>query len=173
MGETIELVRETASGLWPVELDAAQFQASVMNLVVNARDAMPDGGRIVLAAENVTVSEAAAEPDLPPGDYVLLRVSDTGHGMTPEVLAHAFEPFFTTKELGKGSGLGLSMVHGFVMQSGGAVRIDSASGRGTTVRLFLPRLAAFRSILRETRRNPAMMPARRPHAFCSPRTTKT
>jgi len=140
VGETVELVVETVPDLWRTKVDAAQFQTAVMNLVVNARDAMaegPDsaGGRVVLAAENFRSEDG----DLPAGEYVVVRVSDAGSGMTPETLARAFEPFFTTKAIGKGSGLGLSMVHGFVTQSGGAVRIHSPPGAGTTIRLFLPR----------------------------------
>jgi len=140
VGETVELVVETMPDLWRTKVDAAHFQTAVMNLVVNARDAMaegPDsaGGRVVLAAENFRSEDG----DLPAGEYVVVRVGDSGSGMPPEVLARAFEPFFTTKTIGKGSGLGLSMVHGFVTQSGGAVRIESLPGAGTTVRLFLPR----------------------------------
>ncbi len=140
VGETVELAVETVPDLWRTKVDAAQFQTAVMNLVVNARDAMaegPDsaGGRVVLAAENFRSENG----DVPAGDYVVVRVSDAGSGMTPETLARAFEPFFTTKAIGKGSGLGLSMVHGFVTQSGGAVRIQSLPGAGTTIRLFLPR----------------------------------
>lgn len=139
VGETIELSFDTASGLWPSEVDSAQFEAAVMNLVVNARDAMPKGGRLVLATGNASISSAEGGLDLTLGDYVVLTVRDTGEGMPREVLAHVFEPFFTTKEIGKGSGLGLSMVHGFARQSGGTVRIESEPGAGTTVRLYLPR----------------------------------
>ena len=130
---------ETDPQLWPARLDAAQFQAAVMNLVVNARDAMPDGGRILLGLRNRQVPRHAAAPDLPDGDYVVLELADTGHGMPPDVLARVAEPFFTTKPVGKGSGLGLSMVHGFASQSGGAMRIHSTPGQGTRVELFLPR----------------------------------
>jgi PAS domain S-box-containing protein len=139
--ETIELAIETDPQLWPARLDAAQFQAAVMNLVVNARDAMPDGGRMLLSLSNRRVPPHAAAPDLPDGDYVLLELTDTGQGMPPDVLARAAEPFFTTKPVGKGSGLGLSMVHGFASQSGGAMRIHSTPGQGTRVQLFLPRAA--------------------------------
>ena len=139
LGPTIELTVSAAPDLWPAQADAGQFQAAVMNLLVNARDAMPSGGRITLKLENVTVSEATTPPDLPAADYVALIVADEGVGMTSEVLARATEPFYTTKGVGHGSGLGLSMVHGFVTQSGGAMRIQSTPGDGTTVRLFLPR----------------------------------
>jgi PAS domain S-box-containing protein len=142
VGETIEVSFETAPDLWPSEVDSAQFEAAVMNLVVNARDAMPKGGQLVLATGNATIGAAGGGLDLPVGDYVVLTVRDTGDGMPREVLAHAFEPFFTTKEIGKGSGLGLSMVHGFARQSGGTVRIESEPGVGTTVRLYLPRAEA-------------------------------
>jgi PAS domain S-box-containing protein len=142
VGETIELSFETAPDLWPSEVDSAQFEAAVMNLVVNARDAMPKGGGLVLATANATIGATERGLDLTLGDYVVLTVRDTGEGMPREVLAHAFEPFFTTKEIGKGSGLGLSMVHGFARQSGGTVRIESELGVGTTVRLYLPRADA-------------------------------
>ena len=104
VGETIEISFETAPELWPSEVDAAQFEAAIMNLVVNARDAMPKGGKLVLVTGNTTVGAAEGGLDLPIGDYVVLAVRDTGEGMPREVLAHAFEPFFTTKEVGKGSG---------------------------------------------------------------------
>jgi signal transduction histidine kinase/CheY-like chemotaxis protein len=142
VGETIELSFETAPDLWPSEVDSAQFEAAVMNLVVNARDAMPKGGRLVLATANATIGATERGLDLTLGDYVVLTVRDTGEGMARDVLAHAFEPFFTTKEIGKGSGLGLSMVHGFARQSGGTVRIESEPSVGTTVRLYLPRAEA-------------------------------
>jgi PAS domain S-box-containing protein len=139
LGATIELSVCAAPDVWPARADAGQFQAAVMNLLVNARDAMPLGGRITLKLENVTVPDAATAPDLPSGDYVVLIVADKGVGMTMEVLARATEPFYTTKGVGRGSGLGLAMVHGFATQSGGALRIESVPGGGTTVRLFLPR----------------------------------
>jgi PAS domain S-box-containing protein len=139
LGATIELAVSAAPDIWPARADAGQFQAAVMNLLVNARDAMPSGGRITLKLANVTVPDAATAPDLPSGDYVLLIVADEGVGMTTEVLSRATEPFYTTKGIGHGSGLGLSMVHGFATQSGGAMRIESFPGEGTTIRLFLPR----------------------------------
>ncbi|RZF26625.1 PAS domain-containing sensor histidine kinase [Paraburkholderia sp. UYCP14C] len=121
----------------PVLLDAARFEAALLNLVVNARDAMPDGGKIVIAVENVELGEGTVGA-LAPGPYVTVSVTDTGSGMPPEVAARAFEPFFTTKEVGKGTGLGLSQAYGFIAQSGGDVLIHSEPGKGTTVSMYLP-----------------------------------
>ena len=119
--------------------DTTQLDNAILNLVINSRDAMVDGGTIIIRAENVMLeSDRARDLDVAPGRYVAIEVTDTGMGMSPEVLAHAAEPFFTTKAIGKGTGLGLSMVHGFVKQSGGAMEIVSALGKGTTVRLLLP-----------------------------------
>jgi nitrogen-specific signal transduction histidine kinase/CheY-like chemotaxis protein len=141
LGETIAIDLGMPADLWPCRVDPAQFEAALLNLLLNARDAMPAGGRVLVAAQNRSVA-ADEIPDLPPGDYVVLSIEDSGAGMPAEVLARAFEPFYTTKEVGKGSGLGLSMVHGFAAQSGGTARIESAPGRGTTVHLYLPRAAA-------------------------------
>jgi signal transduction histidine kinase/CheY-like chemotaxis protein len=141
IGHDVTVTLSLAAGLWLSRLDPAQLQAALLNLVINARDAMPKGGRVVIAAGNETV-RAGEVPDLPPGDYVRISVEDSGRGMTPAVLARAFEPFFTTKGVGKGSGLGLSMVYGFAKQSGGSLRVRSAPGAGTTVELFLPRSLA-------------------------------
>jgi CheY-like chemotaxis protein len=118
--------------------DRTQLEMAVLNLVINARDAMPEGGRVALSARTVTVE---ADPELSPGAYVLLEVEDDGSGMAPEVLRRAMEPFFTTKGVGKGTGLGLSQVYGMARQAGGTARIESAPGEGTTVRLWLPRAA--------------------------------
>jgi PAS domain S-box-containing protein len=118
-------------------LDAARFEAALLNLVVNARDAMPDGGKLVVAVENVELG-AGQVGNLVPGAYVRVSVADTGSGMPPAVAARAFEPFFTTKEVGKGTGLGLSQVYGFIAQSGGDVTIDSEEGKGTTISMYLP-----------------------------------
>jgi len=120
------------------------MENALVNLAVNARDAMPDGGRLTVTTANLPAAQAAAVDGLPPGDHVVVEVADTGHGMTPEVLEHAFEPFFTTKPVGEGTGLGLSQVYGFVTQSNGRVLIDSAPGRGTVIRLYLPRLSGER-----------------------------
>ena len=112
----------------------------MLNLCINARDAMPDGGRITVETSNREIDrQAAREHDVPEGQYLALSVSDTGTGMTPDVIAKAFEPFFTTKPIGEGTGLGLSMIYGFAQQSGGQVRIASEVGRGTTVSIYLPR----------------------------------
>ena len=141
LGEHIQIEAITASSVWPVRVDLAQLESAILNLAVNARDAMPDGGRLVLETANVVLDEAyaAEHAEVTPGAYVLIAISDSGTGMTAETLARVFEPFFTTKEVGKGSGLGLSMVHGFIKQSRGHVKVYSEPGRGTTVRLYLPR----------------------------------
>jgi signal transduction histidine kinase len=141
LGETIHVETVLAGGLWRVFADENQLENALLNLAVNARDAMPGGGRLTLETQNVRLDEAyaRAQEDVPPGDYVLVSVSDTGVGMSKEVLARAFDPFFTTKDIGQGTGLGLSQVYGFVRQSGGHVRIDSAPGDGASVQLYLPR----------------------------------
>jgi PAS domain S-box-containing protein len=141
LGSQIELVVDLAVDLWTVNIDRAQLETALINLCVNARDATPAGGRLVIRSRNVGY-EAGSAPesaDIEAGDYVRLSVTDTGSGMPPDVLAKVFEPFFTTKDVGKGSGLGLSMVYGFIKQSGGAIRIESEVGQGTTVYLYLPR----------------------------------
>ena len=142
LGETIEIKTLSAQGLWWAEVDPGQLENALLNLVVNARDVMPEGGTLVIEASNANLDEASAHyhADLTPGDYVILAVSDSGSGMSPEVLERAFEPFFTTKEAGQGSGLGLAMVYGFAKQSGGHVTIYSEQGHGTTVKLYLPRM---------------------------------
>ena len=139
LGEMVEVETVLSGGLWDVYIDRAQLEAALVNLAINARDAMPEGGRLRVAASNLSLSAGAASGGIAPGDYVVIAVSDTGKGMSPGVLEKAFEPFFTTKEAGKGTGLGLSMVYGFLQQSKGHVRIESEVGRGTTVRLYLPR----------------------------------
>ncbi|MGA3401170.1 MAG: PAS domain S-box protein [Acetobacteraceae bacterium] len=139
--ENISIETVLAGGVWPVFVDANQLENSLLNLAVNARDAMPDGGRLTIEAANVYLDEAyAATAELVPGQYVGIFVSDTGIGMTEDVAAKAFDPFFTTKDVGQGTGLGLSQVYGFVKQSGGHVRIYSEIGCGTTVKIYLPRL---------------------------------
>ncbi len=141
LGETIEIRAETAAGLWHCEADPGQLQNALLNLALNARDAMPDGGKLYVETGNARIDAdyAARHNGVKPGDFVMLAVSDTGTGMPPEVLNRVFEPFFTTKDTGKGSGLGLSMVYGFVNQSGGHINVYSEVGRGTTVRIYLPR----------------------------------
>lgn len=151
LGETIEIETVLADGLWPVLADKPQVEAALLNLAVNARDAMPDGGTLAIATANVQLDDAyvASNVDVKAGPYVMLAVSDTGMGMVPEVIERAFEPFFTTKEAGKGTGLGLSMVFGFAKQSGGHVKIYSEIGHGTTVKLYLPRTEALSTLANE------------------------
>ncbi|HTV78066.1 MAG TPA: CHASE domain-containing protein [Steroidobacteraceae bacterium] len=151
LGENIRLELHVAAASWPVLVDTSQLESTMLNLAVNARDAMPEGGRLTIEASNVVIDERASELNMEasPGDYVLIAVSDTGMGMTPEVLAHVFEPFFTTKG-SAGTGLGLSMVHGFIKQSGGYSKIYSEPGRGTTVRLYLPRASEGESFETDT-----------------------
>ena len=140
LGETIEVVRILPDQLWHIEADRSQVETSLLNLALNARDAMAGGGTLTIEAANVDSHElrTGGYDSLPPGRYVMIAVSDTGVGMPPEIVERAFQPFFTTKEVGHGSGLGLSMVYGFVKQSGGSVGITSEPGRGSTVRLYLP-----------------------------------
>jgi len=144
LGENIPISADFSDGLWPVVVDPVQLEAALANLATNARDAMPSGGRLRIATANrrLDADYAALHSEVTPGDYVMIAVSDTGTGMTPDVLAHIFEPFFTTKALGKGTGLGLSMVFGFIKQSGGHIGVYSEPGAGTTFRLYLPRTLA-------------------------------
>ncbi|HUL06269.1 MAG TPA: CHASE3 domain-containing protein [Candidatus Acidoferrum sp.] len=141
LGETIEVETVVAGGLWNTLVDPGQIESALLNLAVNARDAMPEGGKLTIELGNATLDDAyaAANHDVTPGQYVMMAVTDTGHGMPPEVAARAFEPFFSTKPEGRGTGLGLSMVYGFVKQSGGHAKIYSEPGQGTTVRIYLPR----------------------------------
>ena len=142
VGPAIAVEVVGAPGLWGTRIDPSQLENALLNLCINARDAMPDGGRLTIETANrVMEDRAARHRDLAPGQYICVSVSDTGVGMSPEVVAKAFEPFFTTKPIGQGTGLGLSMVHGFVRQSGGQVRIHSDVGKGTSVSLYLPRIA--------------------------------
>jgi CheY-like chemotaxis protein len=141
LGETIELECVLGQRVWTIEADRNQLESAIVNLAVNARDAMPDGGKLTIETANAELDQSYAEMDAEviPGQYVLISVSDTGSGMQKETLSRVFEPFFTTKEVGKGTGLGLSMVYGFVKQSGGHVTIYSEVGEGTTVKLYFPR----------------------------------
>ncbi|WP_430912736.1 CHASE3 domain-containing protein [Methylobacterium sp. sgz302541] len=141
LGEHIEVRYVESAGLWPAMADPAQLESAVLNLALNARDAMPGGGRLTIELGNKVLDHEYARhhAEVTPGDYTMVAVSDTGHGMTREVMARVFEPFFTTKPDGKGTGLGLAMVFGFVKQSGGHVKIYSEPGEGTTVKLYLPR----------------------------------
>lgn len=139
--ETITIRCDLKPGIWQANVDGNALEQAIINLAVNARDAMPHGGEIVISAENQTMSSdmPSCILDLEPGDYVVVSVTDTGQGMSPEVLSRAFEPFFTTKDVGEGTGLGLSTVFGFAKQSGGHTTIQSEPGHGTTVRIYLPR----------------------------------
>jgi signal transduction histidine kinase len=142
IGENVVVATALATDVWPVLVDPSEIESAILNLAINARDAMPDGGKLLIKTENVVIDEAGeqARQELSPGSYVRLSVFDTGSGMRPEVLARAFEPFFTTKEPGRGTGLGLSSIYGFVKQSGGYVTIYSEVGRGTRVNIYLPKL---------------------------------
>jgi PAS domain S-box-containing protein len=140
VGPSVEIEVVGAAGLWPALVDPNQLENAILNLCINARDAMPAGGRITIETANKWLDDRAArERDLPPGQYLSLCVTDTGIGMTPDVAARAFDPFFTTKPIGEGTGLGLSMIYGFARQSGGTVRIYSEVGQGTTMCIYLPR----------------------------------
>ncbi|MFC5555997.1 ATP-binding protein, partial [Methylobacterium iners] len=140
VGPAIPIEVVGTSGIWTVLVDPPQLENALLNLCINARDAMPEGGRITIETANKWMDDRAArQHDMPEGQYLSLSVTDTGTGMSPEVVARVFEPFFTTKPLGQGTGLGLSMIYGFVQQSGGQVRIYSELGKGTTVCLYLPR----------------------------------
>jgi PAS domain S-box-containing protein len=151
-GGAVKLEIEPLSDLWPVETDVGELELALVNIVVNARDAMPHGGTLTVAAKNVSLDGDGVT--LLTGDFVALSLTDTGEGIPPDVLAKVFEPFFTTKEVGKGTGLGLSQVYGFARQSGGDVHVSSKPGEGTTVTLFLPRSdAAVVSPAAKTRHN--------------------
>jgi len=141
LGEQIEIQTVGAAGLWQIEVDLNQLESAIVNLAINSRDAMPQGGKLTIEASNQFVDDAYHQrnPEIVPGQYVAISVSDTGMGMTPETLARAFEPFYTTKEMGRGTGLGLSQVYGFVKQSGGNVKLYSELGLGTTVKMYFPR----------------------------------
>jgi two-component system, cell cycle sensor histidine kinase and response regulator CckA len=141
IGETVQLEMRHGRDLWLVKADRTQLDQVLLNLAVNAKDAMPDGGQLIISTRNVSEAETRAmrAEGLVPGEYVELSVSDTGHGMTPEIMAKIFEPFFSTKEVGKGTGLGLSTVYGIVKQTGGYIFPESAPGQGTTFRIYLPR----------------------------------
>ena len=146
LGETIVIETVVSAGPWRVEVDAHQLENTILNLAVNARDAMPNGGKLTIEASNSQIdrSYASAHPEVAEGSYVVMAVSDTGVGMDAETRAKAFDPFYTTKEVGKGTGLGLSMVYGFVKQSGGHVKIYSEPGQGTTMKVYLPKMVGER-----------------------------
>jgi CheY-like chemotaxis protein len=142
VGPAVEVNVLAAANIWTTLVDQNQLENALLNLSINARDAMPQGGTLTVGTGNVWLDERVArDRELTPGPYVVLRVSDTGVGMTRDVIARAFDPFFTTKPIGVGTGLGLSMIYGFARQSGGQVHIHSAVGLGTTVSLYLPRHA--------------------------------
>jgi PAS domain S-box-containing protein len=141
LGENVSVTALPSQNLWPALVDPSQVEDAMLNLAINARDAMPNGGQLVIETRNVSLDAdyVALNPEAAQGDYVMFSVADTGEGIPPDVLERVFEPFFTTKEMGKGTGLGLSMIYGFVKQSGGHIKIYSEIGHGTTVRIYLPR----------------------------------
>ena len=143
LGETIDIEVKTDSGLWRCKVDSGRFENALLNLAINARDAMPKGGKLTIETRNAVLGNdfVAAHPGVSKGDYVSVSVSDTGTGIRQEILDRIFEPFFTTKDVGEGSGLGLSMVYGFIKQSGGELEVESEEGKGTLMRLYLPRSA--------------------------------
>ena len=157
LGEHVNIETRPGESIWPIFADPAQVESALVNLAINARDSMPEGGTLTIECANVRQSAGALEPAA--GDYVVVTVSDTGIGMPQDVIDRAFEPFFTTKELGKGSGLGLSMVHGFVKQAGGHVAIDSTTGSGTRIKLYLPRTAVADTTDAETSSDDAERPS--------------
>jgi nitrogen-specific signal transduction histidine kinase len=157
VGPSVEVEVVGASGLWPTFVDPNQLENAVLNLCVNGRDAMPDGGKLTIETANKWIDERAARRhDLPVGQYISVCVTDTGVGMRPEVIAKAFDPFFTTKPMGEGTGLGLSMIYGFARQSGGQVRIYSEVGQGTTMCIYLPRHADDALPVDEPQREPSL-----------------
>ena len=154
MGGSVRLITHLQPDLWPALVDPTQIEMIILNLAINARDAMDVGGSLVVSTENIILGEPERPEEPPPGEYVLIAVTDTGSGMTPEVFDRAFEPFFTTKAVGKGSGLGLPQVYGFAKQSGGGVAIETELGKGTSVRVYLPRAIERRRTPRPPRLEP-------------------
>jgi PAS domain S-box-containing protein len=162
VGEAVQVDLKLGQKLWPIWADANQVESALLNLAINARDAMPTGGRLTVETSNthLDAADVGSEPGVQPADYVMLAVTDTGTGMPPNVLSRAFEPFFTTKPVGQGTGLGLSQLYGFVRQSGGHVGIESEVGQGTSVKLYLPRHHGAE----ETKTVPEMPPEPPPQA---------
>jgi signal transduction histidine kinase len=154
LGETISITASLAPDLWVVQSDVSEIENAALNLAINARDAMPSGGTLMIETRNMVIDDRHVAEDigLAPGGYVRLSVSDTGEGIAPEILARVFEPFFTTKGAGQGTGLGLSIVNGIVRQSAGAVTVESQPSQGTTFRVFLPRLEQQRPVADEADR---------------------
>jgi PAS domain S-box-containing protein len=149
LGERVSMETVLGEGLWLTEIDPNQFESILLNLAANSRDAMPEGGKFTIETSKAKLDKSftAGHPELKPGEYVLVSVRDTGYGMSKETLARVFEPFFTTKPMGQGTGLGLSQLYGFIKQSGGHVNIESEVGKGTTVKLYLPRSEIAQSVL--------------------------
>jgi len=158
LGESIQIETVVAGGLWNTLVDQNQIENVILNLAINARDAMRNGGKLTLELGNAMLDDeyVASERDLPAGQYVMLAISDTGTGMPPEIVARAFEPFFTTKREGEGTGLGLSMAHGFVKQSQGHIKIYSEVGSGTTIRIYLPRCQQAETNVMPARKGPVV-----------------
>jgi CheY-like chemotaxis protein len=156
LGEAVEIETIIGADIWNTLVDPVQMETALLNLAINARDAMKGRGRLTIEAGNASLDDkyAARHLDVPPGQYVTVAVTDTGTGIAPDVLEKVFDPFFTTKPEGQGTGLGLSMVHGFVKQSGGHINIYSELGHGTTVRMYLPRNRQAEDILAETESAP-------------------
>ena len=170
---SIEIESMLEDDVWPALVDPNQLTTALLNLAVNARDAMPNGGKLTLETRNVHLDESLCQRHMAtcaPGPYVMIAVSDTGSGIPAALRDKVFEPFFTTKEIGKGTGLGLSMVYGFVKQSGGHIKIYSEEGHGTTVKLYLPRATGARRHARRSRRRRRSRAAARPS--WSSRTTR-
>jgi two-component system cell cycle sensor histidine kinase/response regulator CckA len=160
LGERVDLDLRHGRDLWPVKADVNQLEQVVVNLAVNARDAMPQGGKLTIRTDNVTADEVRRLnlTGMPPADSVLIEMSDTGTGIPPEVMDKIFEPFFTTKEVGKGTGLGLSTVFGIVKQSGGFIYVDSVVGKGTAFRIYLPRHVPTAEEIAEEKAEPTAKP---------------
>jgi two-component system cell cycle sensor histidine kinase/response regulator CckA len=173
IGEKVKLDLVHGRDLWPVKVDVSQFEQVIVNLAVNARDAMPDGGKLTVRTANLTSDESAglAYKGMPPADYVRIDISDTGTGIPPDIVDKIFEPFFSTKEVGKGTGLGLSTVYGIVKQTGGFVYVDSEADKGTSFHIFLPRHHAEQEVATDA--HAANGAAKEPAAEAKPRTDLT